>query len=64
MYLVFFLSLFFKLFSSIALSLVGTNMKLNICSIQTIKSLKKQETKQNPPWLMAKILFLLIKNVF
>lgn len=45
MHLVFFSLSLLSLFSFIAVSKLGTHIKLNICSIQTIKSLKKIDAK-------------------
>ena len=59
------LSLFFKLFAFIALSMLGTNIKFNICSIQTIKPLKKQTknwNKTKTATVNIQDLFLLIKT--
>lgn len=59
------LSLSFLNFYFIALSMLGTNIKLNICSIQTIKPLKKQTknwNKTKTATVNIQDLFLLIKT--
>lgn len=61
----FLLSLSFLNFYFIALSMLGTNIKLNICSIQTIKPLKKQTknwNKTKTATVNIQDLFLLIKT--
>lgn len=63
--LFFSLSLSFLNFYFIALSMLGTNIKLNICSIQTIKPLKKQTknwNKTKTATVNIQDLFLLIKT--